>query len=530
MARTDTEALPGLSVSKNGHYPALTASPAFPDLSTAAPSSFVVRARHPTLGGPLYASSLPARNNPYTDFFLTPVYNRLGEDLSIRTGGLRYLLDQARHGTQSVQKAEQDAYALLERQQTEARSARDAYPARAAQVHLAMQQATEALHERLRTVEEEIAAIQRLAMRAQMEAPLPLSLIQRSETRKAAKTSAAPPPAQAVPPVNIDLRRVGTAMVVSGSKLILGGVVGLSIGLNLQFLTRAEMLHFSYDSPPWMALFAGAGAGALWLLSRGMTGWWAYAGERSAREQAPEAGGINWRSARHTLGPFAFSALVCAMEASILRNAQVASPLVRDPGNWAYLVGNLALVLPVTLEASVSGWKQGRATGERQGQQSAQAQVEEAREVSVAQVPEARVALALSTYVETLEGRREEIREEIALREAPYRTLLSHYEAEMEAPTELSETQRLCLEAAREDAIAANVVFKQKHALYEEALEPLPKTTSPFNLTVCFMRQGDAPVPDASRPKRSLWQRVKDAFRGRRNRKKAATGEKERAI
>ena len=47
------------------------------------------------------------------------------------------------------------------------------------------------------------------------------------------------------------------------------------------------------------------------------------------------------------------------MEAAILRNAAVASPIVRDPGSWLYLIAGFGLTLPATLHAALTSWPDG---------------------------------------------------------------------------------------------------------------------------------------------------------------------------
>ena len=70
------------------------------------------------------------------------------------------------------------------------------------------------------------------------------------------------------------------------------------------------------------------------------------------------------------------------------------------------------------------------------------------------------------------------------------------------------------MDALREDAKAAKLLYQRKQSEYEDAFEPLPKLETPSSLTLCFVRNVDGDFAPGPTPKKSLWQRLR-AFFGR---------------
>lgn len=510
------------------------ASPSFPHVSSpeeglAAPGDTIARPVHPTLGGSLYASGVPARDSRYGQNLTDRAYKRLEEDHPLRAAGLRVLQDDARHATQITRETLQSFLDELTARQRKAEAARAEFAGRASQVQSEMARATERERASLARVDEEIARTQRLAMLAPARPGVPRASARRTsslqtQTAEAAenktsgtKVSAAPSGSSEQVQEPADPASF-TPLWIKISKIGLGTVVGVALGQNTHFLSLHQLLRFQPNALAWMVFWMAAGAYAVSLLTQGLGKWWEYAGERRT-EEPPVTDVVHWRAVRHAAPPLMATVVACAMEASVLRNAQVASPLVRDPGNWTYLLGNLALILPATIHAGTSGWTRGCARKERQMHAArAEEAAAEARvqvEETIITSAEAQTAFALDDQLETLREQRAEHQATIAAQEAHYQTLLSHYIAEMEAPTALSDEQKRIVDGLKEDAKAANGLYKQKHAQYEDALDELPERAATPSLTLCFVRttNGDLIAAPQPPPKLSVWQRSK-AFLG----------------
>lgn len=544
---------PGTKSSHNGHTqnPAPAAAPSLnktqsAEVSTphitsrdegpAAPGDTTVRPVHPTMGGPLYASSVPSRDSRYPLTLTEDAFVRYSEDHLLRITGLRQLQDTARHGTQITRETLESLTQNARERLQKAEGSREAFIARSTKVHGAITTTTTLLQARLQTLDAEIAAKQLEAMKAHCLPGVPRADIR---TRDAATVSSAAPvgqqtcpaqPGSTSPTVSKEAAPVNpeafTPRWIKISKIGLGTAVGLAVGTNQRYLTLPELHHAEMSASfLWLPFWIFIGAFAISTLTDGLYRAWKYAGERSAGEPASNAI-LHWRSMRHTCLPLLVTVLICAMEAAVLRNAQVASSQVKDPGNWLYFVGNFALILPATLQASVSGWTSGCALrapeirAEREAQTQAAAHA--ARDEVIIASAEAQTAFALDDYVTTLLQRRDELLEQIADLEFPLRTLRTHYLTEMEAPVGLTEAENQIVSAAREDAKAAHLIYKQKFDQFEDVVEPLPDLPILKSFTLCLVRSTDGDlIANPSAPvKLSVWQRIR-AFFGRMRERRA---------
>ena len=502
----------------------------------AAPGDAQSRPPHPLLGGSLYVTGIPSRDSRYILTLTESVYKAFGENFPLRYTELLLLQDAARHGTQILRETHQAFADRLQKQQEEAKEAQASFLFRASEVTHAMQRATEVEREKLVWVEEEIAQVQYDSMIAHSQPGVPRALTVRlaRTTAEESNVNQTDPGDQEATvsvnpaPVAPQKREVSggetfTPLWIKVCKVGLGTAVGLAFGINQHFYTLKQLHSLDPNAVPWVLFWMMVGAFAISALTDGMFKLWGDAARKCASE-TPSPRLLNGHSIRHTILPLSVTVVVCAMEASILRNAQVASPLVRDPGNWSYLFGNFALILPATLYAGASGWTHGGAQKRQQlreelaEESSTQARTE--MEEIIFASAEAQSAFALDDYAEVLQDRRTRIQSEIAEIEAPYRRLMDHYVGTMQAPSTITDEEKQILTALGEDARAAQSQSLQKLVGYAEALEPLPNQPASSALTLCVIRSSNQEPAPPVPPKKTLWARLK-AYFGRARRKSA---------
>ena len=506
----------------------------------AAPGDALPRPPHPILGGSLYVTGIPSRDSRYVLTLTESVFRTFGENFPLRSAELLLLQDAARHGAQILRETQQLFSDRLKKQKDDAKQAQSTFTARAAEVRAAMQEATQIEREKLAWVEEEIAEVQYDSMIAHSSPGVPRALTARlaratAEENRVTQAGTAnneatgninPAPVAPKKPEESGAETF-TPLWIKVCKVGLGTAVGLAFGINQHFYTLKDLRNLDPNAAPWVLFWMMVGAFAISALTDGMFKLWGDAAGKCASESLSTRI-INSHSIRHIILPFSVTIIICAMEASILRNAQVASPLIRDSGNWSYLFGNFALILPATLYAGISGWTHGGAQKRQQLREDLaeenSIQARTAVEEIISASAEAQSAFALADYAEVLQDRRAQVQSDIAEIEAPYRLLMDHYVDAMQAPSTIPDEEKQILTALREDAGAAQSHFLQKLVGYAEALEPLPNQPASSGLTLCVIRSSNQEPAPPVPPKKSLWARFKEfvGFKKRDDRNRRA--------
>ena len=526
----------GFTASRNGTMPDFSYSPPAPSggYAQGTPKAWdgvgmpnaLPRPEHPTLGGTLYVSTMPARGGGKSQQFTQDAYDEAAkEGMALRIGMLRHLQDAADHGTERVAKANSVIDRRVKRRRKRVRRACAGFIDKAAAVQKARNAALAPEMNQLRRVENEIAQTQKEAMLAHAKAGVPSVQMRRAQTT--ASTPLSGSATDNAPQLSEEVPKPEASRPVTGEirvwifKAILGAILGLALGENFGLIEKAEFLEFESPSVPWMALSMAGGASLLMLASLGMNRLWKNAGcgvaeEASRLASQPASSGevTAWRTVRYTVLPTMAPLVFCAIEASIFRTALVHSPSITDPDNIAYWLAGLPFVFPTAIYAGATGWHHGKEAFRAQQEVQNKANSSASFTQTITESADAQAAFALDDYVETLQARRQEILASIAAQSKPYENLLAVYQAALNLPTEATADEQMILSSADEDAVAAEREWRRRHDELADILESLPGMPSSVHIAVNQYRDASVLPNRASSnsAKLSFWGRIARFF------------------
>jgi hypothetical protein len=406
-----------------------------------------------------------------------------------------------------------------------AREARATHSKLVYELQKLMRKATREPLRRLRALERDLYHVQSKIARALAEPGVPAVIVRRyleATAQKSAAQTAQPPQTTAVQPSGSPPQTSETpaeppqaAVPVPSSwedflhlvTPLPGGIlIGLCLGEKLLYLTKHRMLKFESFTNYWMAFFAAVGAGAIYLFGKGVARTWQIAAEAALAEPPSGARFLNWRTVRHTLFPLGVTTLICAVEASIVRNAL--ARYVPDPQNIAYVLGALPVILPAAIASASLGWKQGckaaRETAEKAEERDRPSAAEARRDAKadaeiMANSPEAQPVAGLAYLADRLQEKILAVQEEIAALLAPYQHLLDRYREDLDTVGPDPDFQAL-LAQAYEDAVACFEEFLREH---QRLVRHLEASIDPRETIHYYWIKSDPAPP--TRP--SLWQR-----------------------
>ena len=121
----------------------------------------------------------------------------------------------------------------------------------------------------------------------------------------------------------------------------------------------------------------------------------------------------------------------------------------------------------------------------------------------------------MDDHLQKLYQKKQEILGKIAWISEPFEAQIRQFQEALLAIPFLSYEEAMILQAAREDAIAANARFMAKLAEFRLWMEKGPTVTNPIHLSLNISRspENPPPPPPASPPKkRGLFERIRDFF------------------